>query len=146
VRDWPSPGGGTAGRLGGVRTGDSIDGVREWALANLGEDLSIEVLARRAFLSTRSFARQFREVTGCSAYAWVLEQRVRLARRLLEDEPGLPLEDVAFRAGFGSAGLLRQHFRRRYGCSPSQYRAGYRKDRMTAAMSSAPCPRRSVSA
>lgn len=104
---------------------DGLDGLLDWALGNLHEDLSVDRLARRALLSRRSFARRFRAATGTSPYAWILEQRVRLAQRLLETEPWLGVEEAAGRAGFSSAALLRQHFQRRFGCSPVQYRSRF---------------------
>jgi transcriptional regulator GlxA family with amidase domain len=106
----------------GPRYDDGIDALLDWARGNLHEDLSIESLARRALLSRRSFARRFRAATGTSPYAWILDQRVLLAQQLLETEPRLGVEEAAGRAGFGSAALLRQHFQRRFGCSPTQYR------------------------
>jgi len=112
----PPPG---PGRDGG------LDDLLGWALGHLHEDLSIDVLARRALLSRRSFARRFRAATGTTPYAWVLEQRVRLAQELLERDPAGSVEQAAARAGFSSAALLRQHFQRRFGCSPSQYRARF---------------------
>jgi AraC family transcriptional activator FtrA len=102
-----------------------IDRLRDWALGNLHEDLSIDVLARRALLSRRSLARRFREATGTTPYAWVLDQRVRLAQQLLERDAVLGVEEAAARAGFSSAALLRQHFQRRFGCSPTEYRARF---------------------
>jgi transcriptional regulator GlxA family with amidase domain len=109
----------------GPRHDDGIDKLLDWALGNLHEDLSIDVLARRALLSRRSFARRFRAVTGTTPYAWILEQRVRLAQQLLEQDPALGVEEAAGRSGFSSAALLRQHFQRRFGCSPSQYRSRF---------------------
>lgn len=109
------------------RRDDGLDQLLAWALGNLHEDLSIDVLARRAFLSTRSFARRFRAATGTTPYAWVLDQRIRLAQHLLETEPACGVEEAAGRAGFSSAALLRQHFQRRLGCSPSQYRERHRE-------------------
>jgi len=107
------------------RHDDGIDKLLDWALGNLHEDLSIDILARRAFLSTRSFARRFRAATGTTPYAWVLEQRVRRAQELLETDPSMGVEEAAGRAGFSSAALLRQHFQRRFGCSPSEYRSRF---------------------
>ncbi len=108
-----------------ARRDDGLDGLLDWARGNLHEDLSVDTLARRALLSRRSFARRFRAATGTSPYAWILEQRVRLAQELLESDPRLGVEEAAGRAGFSSAALLRQHFQRRFGCSPSQYRTRF---------------------
>jgi transcriptional regulator GlxA family with amidase domain len=107
------------------RPDDDIAALLDWASGNLHEDLSIEVMARRALLSTRSFARRFRAATGTTPYAWVLEQRVSLAQQLLESQPSLGVEEAAGRVGFSSAALLRQHFQRRFGCSPTQYRSRF---------------------
>jgi transcriptional regulator GlxA family with amidase domain len=93
-----------------------------WAAVNLHEDLSLDRLARRSFLSRRSLSRRFRAATGETPYAWVLRQRVRLAGHLLAD-PRLPVEAVAHRVGFATGLALRQHFRRTMGCTPSQFRA-----------------------
>jgi AraC family transcriptional activator FtrA len=108
-----------------VRRDDGIDAVLDWSLRNLHENLSVDVLARRAYQSRRSFARRFRAATGTTPYAWIVDQRIRRAQTLLESEPGLTVEDVAAHAGFPSPGMLRQHFQRRYGCSPSEYRLRY---------------------
>jgi AraC family transcriptional regulator, transcriptional activator FtrA len=116
---------GPAGPAPARRPDDDIAALLDWAAGNLHEDLSIEVLARRALLSTRSLARRFRAATGVTPYAWIVDQRVSLAQQLLETQPSLGVEEAAGRAGFSSAALLRQHFQRRFGCSPSQYRARF---------------------
>ncbi len=70
-------------------------------------------------MSARTFARRFREATGTTPHKWVLAQRVGHAQRLLEQ--GLAVEEVARRAGFGSAATLRSAFARERGTSPSAY-------------------------
>jgi transcriptional regulator GlxA family with amidase domain len=50
---------------------------------------------------------------------------VRLAQTLLETDPSMGVEEAAGRAGFSSAALLRQHFQRRFGCSPTEYRSRF---------------------
>jgi transcriptional regulator GlxA family with amidase domain len=95
--------------------------VLEWAQGHLADDLSVEVLAGRAAMSVRSFARKFREETGTTPHQWVLTQRVGLAERLLEGGT-LSVEEVAVRCGFGSATMLRHHFGRLRGTAPTRYR------------------------
>jgi transcriptional regulator GlxA family with amidase domain len=84
----------------------------------------VEVLARHAALSPRTFARRFREVTGTTPNRWVLRQRVLLAQRLLEttDES---IERIAGRCGFGSAATLRAHFARQVSNAPLAYRRAF---------------------
>ncbi len=95
--------------------------VLDWMLARLDQDLAVDVLARRAGMSQRTFARRFRDETGTTPHQWVLTQRVALAQRLLE-EGDLPVEAVAHRCGFGSAEMLRHHFRRLRSTAPREYR------------------------
>ena len=91
----------------------------DWITQHLHEDLSVDDLARRAHMSARTFARRFREATGTTPHKWVLAQRVGHAQQLLER--GLAVEEVARRAGFGSAATLRSAFARERGTSPSAY-------------------------
>jgi transcriptional regulator GlxA family with amidase domain len=102
-----------------------LDDVREWALENLSHRLDVTALASRAAMSPRHFARRFAAETGSTPLQWVIAQRVREARRLLE-ETDLPIEAVAQRAGFGSTPSLRQHFGRAMATSPAAYRRTFR--------------------
>ncbi len=100
---------------------DTLAGTLEWLLANLDEEVSVEDLARRAHLSARTFARRFRAETGTTPHHWLTGQRVLAAQRLLEDTEQ-PVETVADLVGFGSAAVLRHHFTRRVGTTPTDYR------------------------
>ena len=80
---------------------------------------------RHAAVSPRTFARRFREETGTTPLQWLLAQRVLEARRLLE-ETDLPVDEIAWRAGFGTAASLRDHFRRATATTPTAYRRSFR--------------------
>jgi DNA-binding response OmpR family regulator len=66
-------------------------------------------------------AARFVAETGTTPHKWLSMQRVLHARNLLE-ETDLGLESVATRSGFGTAALLRHHFRRVVGVAPQDYR------------------------
>jgi transcriptional regulator GlxA family with amidase domain len=93
----------------------------DWALEHLDEPLTVEVLARRAAMSPRTFARRFVAITGTTPLQWLLRQRVLHAQRLLETTDQ-PIEWVASRCGFGTAAGMRIHFQRFVGTSPMAYR------------------------
>jgi transcriptional regulator GlxA family with amidase domain len=104
--------------------GGSLEPTRRWALTCLGEPLDVAAMARHAGVSPRTFARRFREEVGTTPLQWLLAQRVLEARRLLE-ESDLPVEDVAWRCGFGTAASLREHFRRATATTPTGYRRSF---------------------
>ncbi|MFA9429982.1 GlxA family transcriptional regulator [Egicoccus sp. AB-alg2] len=100
---------------------DDLAGVLEWARRHLEEDLSVAVLAGRANMSERTFARRFKESTGTTPFRWLLTQRLQRAQELLETSD-LDVDHIAVRAGFGTSTNLREHFRRELRTTPSAYR------------------------
>jgi len=100
---------------------DQLAATLDWAVEHLGEPLTVELLARRALMSPRTFARRFRDATGTTPLQWLLRQRILHSQRLLE-ATDLPVEVIAERCGFGSATVLRTHFRRLVDTSPLGYR------------------------
>ena len=103
---------------------DPIATVMAWALEHLGEPLSLEALAGRAYMSVRTFTRRFRKATGTTPGRWLLEQRVRASLPLLE-ETDASIEAVASTVGFASAATYRHHFAAIMRTSPSGYRRAF---------------------
>src|SRR3954467_13711001 len=107
-----------------VRCSEGFAPHLDWILANLQTPHTVSALARRANMSARTFARRFVDETGTTPMQWVTDQRVLYARRLLE-ESDLDIDQIADRSGFGTATLLRHHFRRIIGVTPSDYRRSF---------------------
>jgi transcriptional regulator GlxA family with amidase domain len=103
----------------------SLEKTRRWAGERLGEPLDVATMAHHAAVSPRTFARRFREETGTTPLQWLLSRRVIEARRLLE-ETDLPVDAIAWRAGFGTPASLRDHFRRATETTPIAYRRSFR--------------------
>lgn len=103
---------------------DSFALVTEWMLENMAQDLTVDVLARRALMSPRTFARKFRAETGTTPAAWLNRQRMLRAQQLLEstDEP---LEQIAQLTGFGTAAVMRHHFLKVLSTTPTNYRRAF---------------------
>jgi transcriptional regulator GlxA family with amidase domain len=103
---------------------DSFALVADWMLQNLAEDLTIDQLARKALMSSRTFARRFRADMGTTPAAWLNRQRIIRAQQLLE-ETDYGLETIAQDTGFGTAAVMRHHFVKVLGVSPLAYRRAF---------------------
>jgi len=116
------------------RRADSFAEVTDWMLQNLDQDLTVDQLARKALMSSRTFARRFRADLGTTPAAWLNRQRILRARQLLE-QTDAGLEEVARLAGFGTAAVMRHHFLKVLQTTPTAYRRTFscRLDDMGAA-------------
>jgi len=104
---------------------DPLAKVVTWALEHLHEQIDVEALAARAYLSRRTFDRRFRALTGSAPLQWLITQRVLQAQRLLETSE-YSVDEIAERCGFRTQTALRGQFRRQVGLSPAAYREAYR--------------------
>jgi len=102
----------------GIRLGPLI----EWMRERLDEEQPVSLLADKAGMSQRTFQRRFEKTTGLSVGEWLLKERLRHARELLEKQAAASLDDIAAASGFGTVATMRHHFRKRLGTSPGAYR------------------------
>lgn len=91
------------------------DLTRAWTLRELAEVAS---------MSPRTLQRVFGSAVGRSPGQWVIDERLRVTRELLEHTT-IGIELLAHRVGFSTGDLLRKHFVRALGTSPSEYRKAF---------------------
>ncbi len=104
-----------------------IKAIQNHILANLGEDLRVAALSGKAGMSQRTFARTFRQDAGMTPAEFVERARLEEAGRLLDD-PTIPMQRVAQRAGFGDMIRMRRAFLRTIGVTPGAYRRSFARD------------------
>jgi AraC-like DNA-binding protein len=83
---------------------------------------SVDELAQKSGYSRSHFSRAFKEQTGLSPQAYIINARVSLAKELLRST-GLLVSEVAIRAGYGDVYMFSRQFKERTGMTPSAYRA-----------------------
>lgn len=107
------------------REGQRMSPLIDWIEANLQREVTLAEMAARAGMSSRTFQRRFRDLTGHSPGEFLLTRRLRHACDLLERQAALSLDDIAVASGFGTPATLRHHFRTRLSTSPAAYRARF---------------------
>ncbi|MBC7906252.1 MAG: helix-turn-helix domain-containing protein [Rhodospirillaceae bacterium] len=96
----------------------------DWVRANLAVPHSLDSLAQKSLMSRRTFTRHFRNLTGTTVGEWLLGERLALCQNLLETT-GQSIDSISVLAGFGSPVLLRHHFRKAFGVSPTAWRGSF---------------------
>jgi AraC family transcriptional regulator len=90
-------------------------------LADLGVELPVGELARRCGLSRSHYAKAFKVSMGTPPHRWLVGQRVRRAREMLErtDES---IAEIALSCGFADQSHLTRIFHAIVGTSPAAWR------------------------
>lgn len=106
-----------------IRSADpgSLERVQLAILGDLARPWTLAMIAGAGHLTERTTSRHFRDQTGLGPVTWLTRARVVAAQELLETTD-LTVEAIAHEVGLGSADLLRKHFRRQYGVSPTHTR------------------------
>lgn len=97
----------------------AVCAARDYLMAHLTESVSLTALAERVGLHPLYLIRAFGRELGLPPHAYVIQQRVQLAKRRIAS--GEPLAHVALTTGFADQSHLSRHFRRVVGVPPGQY-------------------------
>ena len=88
------------------------------------ENISNEELARLFGQSLSVFHKQFMTVFGTTPQKWLMDRRLERARVLLVST-SMNVTRICYETGFKDSAHFTRSFRRKYGISPSEARAGH---------------------
>lgn len=92
--------------------------------AHLGEEITLDIVARHIFVSKSYLSQMFREITGQSFSEYIACQRVVRARRLLLTT-SLKVDQIAEQCGFFSSTYFSTVFKKNTGMAPRAFRSRY---------------------
>lgn len=99
--------------------------VQAWLRDHLAEPYVLATLAEAFHVSGRTLLRKLKEETGQSPLDYLQDERVNLAKRLLE-EGELGLAQITGRVGYADVATFSTLFKRLAGQSPAQYRRAFK--------------------
>lgn len=97
-----------------------IAGVVDYINRNLTEELSLDALSARFFLSKSYLNQQFRQATGTTIWDYVLLKRLMRTRTAIRS--GVPVTDAFRASGFNDYSSFYRRYKSRFGVSPKEDR------------------------
>jgi transcriptional regulator GlxA family with amidase domain len=93
-----------------------------WIKENYSKPISVAQAAESASMSKRNFQRRFKCEFDMTPLEYLLRARFEVARNMLRTT-NVPVDKIARRCGLGDGNRLGRLFKKRYGMSPTQFRA-----------------------
>jgi AraC-like DNA-binding protein len=107
------------------RPASRLAALRAQVEAAPGQAWQLEAMARAAGVGVSRLHALFREELDTSPHAWLLAHRLACAREWLAST-GLPIAEIALRAGFSEQSALTRAMRKASGMTPAAYRRQHR--------------------
>lgn len=107
--------------VGAPREAGPVARATQYLDANYARQIDLAALAKAAGIPRIRLLRAMKRETGMTPHAWLVDRRVRAARRMLAE--GEAPAAVALACGFCDQSHLNRVFKARIGVSPGAYRA-----------------------
>ena len=102
-------------------TNKSLDELKKYIRANFSCELSLEFLASLVHLSREHLSRTFKEYTGQTISAFLLDIRIESAKKLLHN-PRNSITEISEYCGYKTIGSFQRAFKKHTGMAPREYR------------------------
>lgn len=86
---------------------------------NIGNEITIDMIAKQVYISKFYLMKQFKETMGISIHQYIIQERIAKARELMKKERALT--EIAFEVGFKDYSTFLRAFKRQYGHSPREF-------------------------
>lgn len=105
------------------------DSRRILKVKNYMDELRLPELANMAGMSPSAFSRFFKLHTGRNISEYIIDLRLGYAARMLVDT-AKSISEIGFDCGFNNLSNFNRIFKKKKGCSPSEFRENYHKTRI----------------
>ena len=106
-----------------------VQEVKNFIDQNYRTEIRLPQIASIAGMSASAFSRFFKLHTGRNLSEYIIDQRLGYASHLLVDSTQ-SIAEISNSCGFNNLSNFNRIFKKRKGCSPSEFRENYQKRRM----------------
>ena len=96
-----------------------MDDIFRYIREHLTEDLSLEILEQKFFVSRHHLCREFKRLTGQTIHSYIVKSRLDLCKKHIES--GKSIKEVYKLGGFSGYQHFFRAFKKEYGITPKEY-------------------------
>lgn len=106
-----------------------VQKVKDYIDKNFREEIRLQTLADIANMTPTAFSRFFKLRTSRNISDYIIDVRLGHATRLLADST-MAVVEICYHCGFNNISNFNRVFRKRKGCTPTEFRSNYQKRRV----------------
>lgn len=106
-----------------VFTDTRIGAVIKYIKENLtNKDITVDDLAKKAYMSTSHFHKQFKNTLGISPIDYINSEKIKFSKKLIKESKGCRISDIAYKSGFNNTSYFNRQFKKMEMMTPQQFK------------------------
>lgn len=91
------------------------------------KDISVDLLAKKAYMSTSHFHKQFKNTLGISPIDYINSEKIKFSKKLIKESTNFRMSEIAFKSGFNNTSYFNRQFKKMELMTPQQFKASINK-------------------
>ncbi len=91
------------------------------------KDLSVETLAKKAYMSTSHFHKQFKNTLGISPIDYINSEKIKFSKKLIKELKNAKISEIAHKSGFNNTSYFNRQFKKMEMMTPQQFKKSITK-------------------
>ena len=91
------------------------------------KDITVDILAKKAYMSTSHFHKQFKNTLGISPIDYINSEKIKFSKKLIKESKNLRMSEIAFKSGFNNTSYFNRQFKKMELMTPQQFKVSVTK-------------------
>ena len=91
------------------------------------KDITVDLLAKKAYMSTSHFHKQFKNTLGISPIDYINSEKIKFSKKLIKECKNARMSEIAFKVGFNSVSYFNRQFKKMELMTPQQFKASIKR-------------------
>lgn len=91
------------------------------------KDISVDLLAKKAHMSTSHFHKQFKNTLGVSPIDYINSEKIKFSKKLIKESKDFRMSEIAFKSGFNNTSYFNRQFKKMELMTPQQFKSSISK-------------------